>query len=525
MSTENNALNQRSLAFQVGSSTTTNNLDIQRSASGLFIDMNDQTDNFGYYNNAGNPEGVVAANIGSICANTSGGEVYVKTTDTVNTGWTLLGAATAGVSLSPFIVGPTNSDFSTIQAAINQAVTDGASPTNQFNIYIKPQSGGYTENLTLPTGVNLMGMDENYNLSQPGIFFGSNGRPATNLIGTITHTSGDSKVSNLYISPASDSTVFSMDAVGGLIIIKNCYIIAPGASAILMDFGNSDSFVISECLVNCSGKLFETSAVATFTGTITSSHIITAVESTFTGGGALLNLTVGTSRLTMGLTGVAGNNSMTVNVVNSLWGGIAGSPLLSYGATSTGNVTARNSQISTGAASYFILNNASTTVRLKHCSLLTAAAVSTGPASPTQAFMDNIDNSGVLLKALSTGFNGSECFIDQAGVETLDATVTTLASVVVNTTESIVLRAKVIGAQIGHTNAVGGDLMIVARRDAGNITIVGVVDTSVKSSSTATFTADVDIGTQSVRIRVTGVIATTYNWVCTFEYQKVLTNA
>ena len=97
MSTENNALNQRSLAFQVGSSTTTNNLDIQRSASGLFIDMDDQNDNFGLYNNAGTPEGVVAANIGSMCTDTTNGVIYIKQTDTANTGWAAVGGGSGTV--------------------------------------------------------------------------------------------------------------------------------------------------------------------------------------------------------------------------------------------------------------------------------------------------------------------------------------------------------------------------------------------------------------------------------------------
>jgi hypothetical protein len=49
--------------------------------------MTDGTDAFGYYNRAGTPEGFVAADIGSLAVDTSAGALFVKTTDTANTGW------------------------------------------------------------------------------------------------------------------------------------------------------------------------------------------------------------------------------------------------------------------------------------------------------------------------------------------------------------------------------------------------------------------------------------------------------
>lgn len=51
-------------------------------------------------------------------------------------------------------------DFSTIQAAINQAVTDGASAANPYSIRIWP--GPYPENLTLFDGINLVSVNGFY---------------------------------------------------------------------------------------------------------------------------------------------------------------------------------------------------------------------------------------------------------------------------------------------------------------------------------------------------------------------------
>lgn len=85
MSTPNNAINN-----QIGTAGTTAFLSHLRSASGQWDSYNDQTDTFGFYNSAGSPEGVIAANTGSRCVDTTNGDLYIKSTDTVNTGWQLL---------------------------------------------------------------------------------------------------------------------------------------------------------------------------------------------------------------------------------------------------------------------------------------------------------------------------------------------------------------------------------------------------------------------------------------------------
>ena len=66
-------------------------LSLTRTSSGNFQLMTDGTDTFGIYNNAGTPENVVAADIGSLCCDTTNGLLYRKTTDTVTTGWVLVG--------------------------------------------------------------------------------------------------------------------------------------------------------------------------------------------------------------------------------------------------------------------------------------------------------------------------------------------------------------------------------------------------------------------------------------------------
>ena len=78
--------------------TDINKLIFNRATSGLFQEFTDGTDIFGMYNVAGNPEGSITANTGSLAIDTSNGSLYIKGDDGDNTGWTAFGSA-AGNSL------------------------------------------------------------------------------------------------------------------------------------------------------------------------------------------------------------------------------------------------------------------------------------------------------------------------------------------------------------------------------------------------------------------------------------------
>ncbi len=80
-----------------GTITTDNVISMLRSAEGQWFGMNDQTDVFGVFNSTGTPEGGITANIGSICTDTTNGAIYVKQTDSANTGWTIVGGGTGQI--------------------------------------------------------------------------------------------------------------------------------------------------------------------------------------------------------------------------------------------------------------------------------------------------------------------------------------------------------------------------------------------------------------------------------------------
>lgn len=105
-----------------------------------------------------------------------------------------------------------------------------------------------------------------------------------------------------------------------------------------------------------------------------------------------------------------------------------------------------------------------------------------------------------------------------AQVQTTDDTPTTLASVILNEEEMITLTAVVNGFISTFNQSTGGRILVTAYRPTGgNITLVGLPVVDENTTSTTSIDADVDTGTQSVRIQVTGVAAETWNWSTTYD--------
>lgn len=133
------------------------------------------------------------------------------------------------------------------------------------------------------------------------------------------------------------------------------------------------------------------------------------------------------------------------------------------------------------------------------------------------------------VDGLLASFNGSQEVTLQAGVRTTDATVTTIASIAVAASRGIIMHATVIGVKSDHTEGVGGDILYGARREAaGNITeLAAATIRQFEDSllSTPAISADVDTGSQTMRIRVAGVAGATWDFVVTYSYHFIASNA
>jgi hypothetical protein len=106
-----------------GTASTANILNRLRSSSGQWDSFADGTDTFGLYNRAGDPEGSIAANIGSLCIDTTNGNIYIKKTDTVNTGWQIAGGGNQ-------IVQMVTTELLTVASTSVTIPTDNSIPQN-----------------------------------------------------------------------------------------------------------------------------------------------------------------------------------------------------------------------------------------------------------------------------------------------------------------------------------------------------------------------------------------------------------
>lgn len=210
-------------------------------------------------NFTGDPNGSVAANPSSLSHDPSSGDVWVKATGTGNTGWVLLSSGPSQVTLhaddtntlvgddfnlfgqkagtipvmdtlvaggnflfenrtweTQYVVDASTTaglrgTYSTIQTAIAAAVADGAALGNYKKIYIR--TGTYTEDLTLPVGIMLVGQTFPFTGNTPITPYQS-----TVIVGNHTFTgSAVLAFENLnFVGVSGD--LFS----GGTIVVLNC---------------------------------------------------------------------------------------------------------------------------------------------------------------------------------------------------------------------------------------------------------------------------------------------------------------
>ena len=152
--------------------------------------------------------------------------------------------------------------------------------------------------------------------------------------------------------------------------------------------------------------------------------------------------------------------------------------------------------------------------------------VGVGNATPL-ATLDIVGAEGQKFRGVAAGFTGSADFKLQSAVQTTDATVTTLISVALAEGEMATISARISGFQSDFTDSISAEVFVGARRPTGgNVTLNSIPIVNILESADGTdVTATVDTGTQTLLIQVTGIAAENWNWVSTYNYQKVLTNA
>lgn len=146
----------------------------------------------------------------------------------------------------------TGANFTTIAAAIAAAQGSGINST----IFIQP--GTYTENLTLPAGINLCAFECDAFT------------PNVTIIGTITKTTaGSSSISGIRLQTNSAALLAVTGSAASIVNLNNCYLNCTNNTGITFSSSDSGSRIN---LTNCDGNL-GTTGIAYFThtssGTIT----------------------------------------------------------------------------------------------------------------------------------------------------------------------------------------------------------------------------------------------------------------
>lgn len=120
--------------------------------------------------------------------------------------------------------------FTSIQAAINQAVSDGASVSNPLTIWVF--SGAYTENLTLAPFVSLACANSSVQENT-----------ATVIGNAVYSGTGDFAINNLSFVSNSSSAAISFQSAGSVTIQLNGTILDGGASGIGLECTSASSLI------------------------------------------------------------------------------------------------------------------------------------------------------------------------------------------------------------------------------------------------------------------------------------------
>jgi len=150
-------------------------------------------------------------------------------------------------SLSPYIVGPTESDFTDIQPAIDAAVLAGYNNSNPINIYIKPSNATYVNSITMADGINLVAFGYAFNSVN-----GSQEPNSVRIYANVTFPT------NITASMSGiDFVNQNIEQQGGSMFLQNCNL--TGNATIFYSGTDTKNTIMNECYGYGGISLFSTS--------------------------------------------------------------------------------------------------------------------------------------------------------------------------------------------------------------------------------------------------------------------------
>jgi len=385
-----------------------------KSTEGLhaqFYYASDLSEEFDLFNSDGTPEGSIAADKGSMCSDTTNGAFYIKTTDTVNTGWEIL---SSGGTVPTQFTGDS-----------------GTATPSSNNLNIIGQDGittsGASSTLTITprgTGVNNIFLGENSgNLTLTGSQNTALGSTTSGALTSGTANTGMGYLALNSVTSGIENTGIGTSANG------NCsttsYNTAVGAGALDLNIGNYNTAV---------GRLASsantTSEFVTSIG-FNALRLATGANNTTCGADSLSNVTSGTNNTALGaFSGNAYTSTESSNILIKNTGTIADANTIRIGTQGTGagqqdttfiagivgvtnsnaqSVTVNSStgQLGVGAAAFSGWVDEGTGITLSANSgyFVTAAVTETLPSTPSQGDVIKLicDTAGAVVITANTG--------------------------------------------------------------------------------------------------------------------------
>ena len=128
---------------------------------------------------------------------------------------------------------------------------------------------------------------------------------------------------------------------------------------------------------------------------------------------------------------------------------------------------------------------------------------------------------------IAVGYTGSQREYAQNAIQTTDATVTDIVSIVLAEGEMISLEARINAYRDDYTEALVAKVFTGAFREpTGNVTVLNSnLDIFENSAGAPTVEVAADVVNQTLDIIVTGEVGKNIFWVATYEYNKLLSDA
>ena len=269
-------------------------------------------------------------------------------------------------SLTPYIVGPDiHSQYATIGAAITAAIAAGASSTAPANIYIKPQSGGYTENPVLADGINLVGFGQQTTINGK---VSLSGVATASVMGLTLSTSGDYavevtgnaatilKIANCNFALNSNNGIHISSTGGANVFVSFSYSTDAGGNAFFVQTG-TNSLSIFEC--NFSGPTSVSNCTVAsgcavdIEKSIFGYPIVSASGSSFVDviNSSLYMNATGVTALT--INGTSGNNNIYSSIISSNTGSAISIGAGAQAIVSNCPLVSSNANVITGSGTLF----------------------------------------------------------------------------------------------------------------------------------------------------------------------------